>query len=124
MDCVQNALGEIIPSNSFSVKRKFKSSTPSSPNRWWYVVRADKDVLTTLVTNWSTIASSNGWSIDYLHKFQDHDNIMNSCPPSCSSEDVPPTDSGIISPAVVPPTSPLPVPLAQTNLHPPSPAND
>ena len=73
---MSNVLREIIPLNSFSEKRKFKSSTPSSPNRWWYVTRADEDVLTTLIANWSTIATSNSWSIDYLHRFYDYDDTM------------------------------------------------
>ena len=73
---MSNVLREIIPLNSFSVKRKFKSSTPSYPNRWWYVIRADEGVLTTLIANWSHIATSNGWSIDYLHRFYDYDDSM------------------------------------------------
>lgn len=134
VDYVSSVLGEIISSNLFSVKRKFKSSTPSSPNRWWYVIRADEDVLTTLVANW---ASSNGWSIDYLHRFHDYDGIdtMSSPSPRPSSDVPTPTDSGVTTDSGVatdsgvthadaaPPTSPLQTALAQAN-SPPPPAND
>ena len=35
------------------------------------MIRADEDTLTNLVCNWSKVTSSKGWSIDYLHRFQD-----------------------------------------------------
>ena len=117
-DCVLDAIGAIIPVASFSLKRKFRSSSSRSPTRWWYVVRADEAVLNNLVNGWSSIASERGWTIDCLHKFQDHvnSNDSSSTPVPSSRDALMISDSADASDAY--PTSPLSDPLDQVNSHP------
>lgn len=75
-------LKDIIPLDSFTIKRKFKSRSTHSPNRWWYVVRATEEILIDLINGWSTVASARGWSIDYVRKFRD--DPVTPCPVSLS----------------------------------------
>ena len=72
------------------------------------MIRADEDTLTNLISNWSDISSSKGWSIDYLHKFQEQDE--NAIP----SAEAPPVDDEFNS-VTTPATSPLHTPVVQTN---------
>lgn len=86
------------------------------------MIRAEEDTLTNLVCNWSAISSSRGWSIDYLHKFQDQISTANDSPPTSNNrersdesangalpDELPDSD-------VAPSTSSLQVSLVQTDL--------
>ena len=62
-----------IPTGEFNVKRKFKTSqSQQSRNhvvRWWFVLRADENVLKRLEESWGAIAIQTNWKLEPLLSF-------------------------------------------------------
>ena len=68
---VSNALKSLtnIPSNSLTVKRKFKTTTGDTSKqivRWWFVIRGEEKVLEQLQNEWSSVSIQTAWKLEPL----------------------------------------------------------
>ena len=72
---VSNALKSLtnIPSNSLTVKRKFKTTTRDTSKQivhWWFVIRGEEKVLERLQNEWSSVSIQTAWKLEPLLEFQ------------------------------------------------------
>ena len=66
---VVNVLNSLITPNTYSVTRKSEAPSTKCPaGKWWFVIEADKNVISHLMNSWSSISAKYGWSIQSTQK--------------------------------------------------------
>ena len=74
-----------IPSNSLTVKRKFKVAvnSPKQVVRWWFVVRGKEQILQQLQDAWGSVHFQTAWKLEPVLEFQKAaaDSPMSTQPP-------------------------------------------
>ena len=60
-----------IPSDSFKIKRKFKTAASNSKQvtRWWFVVRGEEKTLQQLQEAWSPVHLQTAWKLEPVFEF-------------------------------------------------------
>ena len=52
--------------------------TKSNHTRWWFVLRGDEDILSTLESEWEQVQLQTNWKLEPLLKFSDNDELVDS----------------------------------------------
>jgi len=72
-----------VSSEQIQVRRKFKSINGNINHiRWWFVLRGDEDVLSTLESEWEQVKMQTNWKLELLLKFSDSDKYVH---PPCTT---------------------------------------
>ena len=54
-----------------TIKRKFKSNTRSSKQKWWFVIRSEESLLKSLDENWNYVKALTGWLLEPLLRYEE-----------------------------------------------------
>ena len=102
-----------LSANDLTVKRKFKVVQPGNgrPAKWWFVLRAEENILKGLEETWNIMALPRRWKIEPLLRYSDNnDNVTpqphtQSCNSATDQQNItvptiidPPTDTPTSSP--------------------------